>query len=207
MLRVACCLATERGIQVCAPVHDALLVEGDAADLGEVVAATRAAMREAACVVLAGVEVGTEATTVSWPERYADPRGAVMWQRVTALLDREAERYGDDPAGWPAVAAPPALRWRQPKGSGERHGLAGQVRCLGCGKWIRQRPEAGDWAEAERAYAGDEYEEHDCPADYGRALDLTTEDEWAAWEARERELREVEEVGEVAEVEEVSKVE
>ena len=33
MLRMACCLATERGINVCAPVHDALLVEGAAGDL------------------------------------------------------------------------------------------------------------------------------------------------------------------------------
>ena len=30
MLRLACCLATERGVEVCAPVHDALLIEGDA---------------------------------------------------------------------------------------------------------------------------------------------------------------------------------
>jgi len=28
MLRLACCLATERGVAVCAPVHDALLLEG-----------------------------------------------------------------------------------------------------------------------------------------------------------------------------------
>ena len=28
MLRLACCLATERGIAVCCPVHDALLIEG-----------------------------------------------------------------------------------------------------------------------------------------------------------------------------------
>jgi DNA polymerase I len=27
MLRNACCLATERGVSVCAPVHDALLIE------------------------------------------------------------------------------------------------------------------------------------------------------------------------------------
>jgi hypothetical protein len=110
-----------------------------------------------------------------------------MWERVEALLDQEAERYGDDPAAWPAVTAPAPLRSRRSKGSGERHGLAGQVRCSGCGQWIRRRPEAGDWAEAERAYAGDEYEEHDCPADYGQALDLTSEEEWAAWEALERE--------------------
>jgi DNA polymerase I len=28
MLRLACCLATERGIEVCAPVHDAVLICG-----------------------------------------------------------------------------------------------------------------------------------------------------------------------------------
>ena len=47
MLRMACCLATERGINVCAPVHDALLVEGAAGEISDVVAAVRAAMAEA----------------------------------------------------------------------------------------------------------------------------------------------------------------
>ena len=27
MLRLACCLVTERGIQLCCPIHDAVLVE------------------------------------------------------------------------------------------------------------------------------------------------------------------------------------
>ena len=35
ILRLACCLATERGIAVVAPVHDALLIESDARDLDE----------------------------------------------------------------------------------------------------------------------------------------------------------------------------
>jgi DNA polymerase-1 len=86
MLRVACCLATEQGIKVCAPVHDALLVEADADQLDQVIDATRTAMAEASRKVLAGVEVGTDVTTVYWPNRYADPRGQVMWQRVTKLL-------------------------------------------------------------------------------------------------------------------------
>ncbi len=30
MLRIACCLATERGIRICAPVHDAVLIEAPA---------------------------------------------------------------------------------------------------------------------------------------------------------------------------------
>src|SRR5262249_620296 len=45
MLRVACCLATEQGVQVCAPVHDALLVESSADDIDEVVEFTSSLMR------------------------------------------------------------------------------------------------------------------------------------------------------------------
>src|SRR6266540_1681170 len=193
MLRLACCLATERGVQVCAPVHDALLVEADAADLGGVISITRAAMSEAARMVLRGVDVATEATVVTWPERYADPRGAVMWERVAALLDEWDAR---SPADRPYVSPPKPIRKRTPKGSGERRGLVGQIRCTGCGKWIRRRPAAGDWAEAERAYAGDEYEEHYCEADFGHALDPASDEEWAAWEASE--VGAVNEVGSVA---------
>lgn len=87
MLRLACCLATERGISVCAPVHDALLIEAPTAQIDETVAATSAAMTEASRVVLAGVEINTDAEIVRWPDRYADPRGAVMWDRITQLLD------------------------------------------------------------------------------------------------------------------------
>ena len=45
-------------------------------------------MREASQVVLNGFELGTDATVVRYPERYMDERGAVMWRRVMALLDR-----------------------------------------------------------------------------------------------------------------------
>jgi hypothetical protein len=86
MLRLACCLATERGVDVCAPVHDALLVEGPADEIGAVVDATRSAMAEASRAVLGGLEVGTDAEVVRWPNRYADPRGQTMWDRVTELL-------------------------------------------------------------------------------------------------------------------------
>ena len=86
MLRLACSIATERGIEVCAPVHDALLVEGSAGDIDDVVAATRTAMAEASRAVLDGLEIGTDAEIVRWPDRYADPRGAVMWDRVMDLV-------------------------------------------------------------------------------------------------------------------------
>ena len=57
MLRLACCLATERGVAVCAPVHDALLVEGPAGRIQSVVLDTQRAMTEASRVVLCRVRV------------------------------------------------------------------------------------------------------------------------------------------------------
>jgi DNA polymerase I-like protein with 3'-5' exonuclease and polymerase domains len=87
MLRLACCLATERGIKVCAPVHDAVLIEAEADQIGQVVADTQAAMREASEVVLSGFPLRTDATTVRHPGRYADPRGERMWGVVQGILD------------------------------------------------------------------------------------------------------------------------
>jgi hypothetical protein len=86
MLRLACCLATERGIPVLAPVHDAVLVGGPAGDIEAVVGAMQGSMAEASRVVLGGFEVRSDATIVRWPGRYMDPRGRVFWTRVMALL-------------------------------------------------------------------------------------------------------------------------
>jgi hypothetical protein len=85
MLRLACCLATERGVSVCAPVHDALLIEASADEIADAVAATQTAMADASRAVL-DVEVPTDVVVVHWPDRYADPRGAVMWDRVSELV-------------------------------------------------------------------------------------------------------------------------
>ena len=87
MLRLACCLATEQGIMVCAPVHDALLVEGSADEIEQVVADTQAAMAEASRMVLDGFELRTEAKIVRWPDRYMDERGQKMWDSVMEILD------------------------------------------------------------------------------------------------------------------------
>ncbi|MHC4402230.1 MAG: DNA polymerase [Planctomycetota bacterium] len=81
MLRLACCFATERGIEVCAPVHDALLVEGPADGINEVVAATERVMAEASRYVLDGFELRTEANIVRWPDRYMDKRGVKSGKR------------------------------------------------------------------------------------------------------------------------------
>jgi len=91
MLRLACCLATERGIRVCAPIHDAVLVEASEDEIGDVVRATQEVMLEASEVVLDGFRLRTDADVVVSPDRYMDARGRDMWERVTALLGDDGE--------------------------------------------------------------------------------------------------------------------
>jgi DNA polymerase I-like protein with 3'-5' exonuclease and polymerase domains len=86
MLRLACCLATERGIEVCAPVHDAVLIAAPLQRLDENIARMQAVMRAASRAVLGGFEVRVEATAVRHPDRFMDPRGEVMWRRIMTLL-------------------------------------------------------------------------------------------------------------------------
>jgi hypothetical protein len=86
MLRLACCLATERGVEVCAPVHDAILICAPLDRLDSDIAKTRAAMAEASRVVLNGFELGTDVSITRYPNRYMDVRGRVMWDRVMTLL-------------------------------------------------------------------------------------------------------------------------
>jgi hypothetical protein len=87
MLRLACIFATERGVTVCAPVHDALLIEADTADIGAAVAITQEAMAEASRIVLAGLEIPTDVKIFDWPDRFPIPDNSrVMLQTVTEIL-------------------------------------------------------------------------------------------------------------------------
>jgi DNA polymerase I-like protein with 3'-5' exonuclease and polymerase domains len=88
MLRLACCLATERGIEVCAPVHDAVLIAAPFDRLDADISGMQDAMRKASHEVLNGFELGTDVAVVQHPDRYMDERGRVMWDRVMALSDR-----------------------------------------------------------------------------------------------------------------------
>jgi DNA polymerase-1 len=86
MLRLACCLATESGIEVCAPVHDAVLICAPLERLEDAIAAMRAAMVEASRVVLGGFELRTDVMRVRHPDRFRDPRGTRMWGQVMDLI-------------------------------------------------------------------------------------------------------------------------
>jgi len=105
ILRLACCFATERGIAVCAPVHDAILIEARLADLDITVAAAQAAMAEASAIVLDGFPLRSDAKLARYPERYVDERGQAMWETVWTIVGDEDGATSTWPArrcrSWP----------------------------------------------------------------------------------------------------------
>lgn len=86
MLRLACCLATEAGVTVCAPVHDAVLIEASEDEIESDVFRMQGFMRQASEIVLDGFPLRTDAKIIHHPDRYLDSRGITMWEHVSMLL-------------------------------------------------------------------------------------------------------------------------
>jgi DNA polymerase I len=87
MLRIAAIAATEAGIEVCAPVHDAFLIAAPLHRLEDDIAAMRGIMSKAGRAVTGGLDIRTDAEIVRWPDRYMDERGKEMWRKVVSLLE------------------------------------------------------------------------------------------------------------------------
>jgi hypothetical protein len=86
MLRLACCLGTENGIRICAPVHDAVLITAPISELDADIVTMRHYMEQSSAIVLAGFKLATEAKTVLYPDHYTDRRGEKMFAKVMDLL-------------------------------------------------------------------------------------------------------------------------
>ncbi len=89
MLRIACIRMTEAGIRVCAPVHDAVLIEAPLEELEARVQQAQDLMSEASRQVLGGFALTTDADIYRYPERYRDEeRGGKFWDKVMDLLSK-----------------------------------------------------------------------------------------------------------------------
>ena len=86
MLRLACIFGIEAGIKICAPVHDAILIEAPVCEIDETVRTMQELMEKASAVVLDGFRLRSDAKIVRFPDRYIDPRGERMWNTVMKLL-------------------------------------------------------------------------------------------------------------------------
>jgi len=92
MMRLAAIGATEAGIEVCAPVHDAFLITAPLERLDEDVAHMREIMSQAGEAVC-GIRVRTDAQVVRYPDRYMDEKGIDMWNLVVNLVHVPEARY------------------------------------------------------------------------------------------------------------------
>jgi hypothetical protein len=93
MLRLACCFLVEAGIELVAPVHDAVMVEASIEEIDQVVERTQELMQRAGRIVLGGVEIRTDVDVIRWPDRFSDPRGEAMWERVTGIVGQLEALY------------------------------------------------------------------------------------------------------------------
>lgn len=94
MMRIAAIAATEAGIEVCAPVHDAFLITAPLDRLDQDVARMREIMTRAGRAVTGALDVRTEAKIVRAPDRYMADGAQPMWDRVMRLLE-EVEATND----------------------------------------------------------------------------------------------------------------
>src|SRR5262249_1163249 len=72
ILRLASCLLVDAGVTVCAPLHDAFLIEAPADTIDSVVESCQLTMRDASQQALGGFPLRTEAKIIRCPERYKD---------------------------------------------------------------------------------------------------------------------------------------
>jgi len=87
MMRLAAIAATESGIEVCAPVHDAFLIAAPLEVLDEHVSRMRELMTKASLVITGSVPIRTDAKTIRFPDRYVDDEEVDMWNLVVQLAD------------------------------------------------------------------------------------------------------------------------
>lgn len=87
ILRIASILLNNAGIEVCAPVHDAFLIRGPDGEIEEITKKAQALMEQASREVLNGFTIRTDVKIIHPGERYSDPRGQEMWDRITGILE------------------------------------------------------------------------------------------------------------------------
>jgi DNA polymerase-1 len=95
MLRLACIRGIEIGIEICAPVHDAILIAAPLDRLELDVARMQEVMEQASRAVLGGFTLRSDAAAiVRYPDRYMDKRGKAMWERVVRLIEEREREPG-----------------------------------------------------------------------------------------------------------------
>ena len=83
-MRLAAIYANQAGVPLCAPVHDAFLIEAPEGQIREEVATLQAAMNQASRDVLDGYTLRTDIEVTNHPGHF-QAGGREFWERILAL--------------------------------------------------------------------------------------------------------------------------
>lgn len=87
-LRLSCVRLMGAGIKICAPIHDAILIEAPTDEIDDTVIAAQGMMMQACRDLFSGEACRVDADVVSAPERFMDmKRGVGMWNTVMRVCD------------------------------------------------------------------------------------------------------------------------
>jgi DNA polymerase I-like protein with 3'-5' exonuclease and polymerase domains len=98
MMRIAMIAATEAGIKICAPVHDAFWIMAPLNELDDTIVHMRDIMIRAGEAVTGGLRVGVSVEKiVRWPNclgnvRSPNDKGQAMWQEIRSLIPQLPQR-------------------------------------------------------------------------------------------------------------------
>ncbi len=88
MMRLAAIDAVEAGIRVCAPVHDAFLIESTIENIEHDVARMRACMARASANVLGGFRLQSDAEIIRFPSRFGEDKHSRLWNVAMEVVNQ-----------------------------------------------------------------------------------------------------------------------
>jgi DNA polymerase I len=93
ILQRAIYFVQQAGVQVCAPIHDAILIQAPVADIRDHAWRAKEAMQRASRDLLGGFTIQVDGwgehssdDFVVWPHHYTDGRGRGMWSKLAPIL-------------------------------------------------------------------------------------------------------------------------
>jgi DNA polymerase-1 len=90
MLRLAVILGREKGVDICATIHDAILIQASLEELEVQTTVMQSCMEEASRSVLDGFELRSEAEYTRYPEAFGGRQGP-MWDLIQNVIDGRHE--------------------------------------------------------------------------------------------------------------------
>ena len=85
IFRIAVDMMLDRGMMLCATVHDAVLIESSVKNIARD-CGSRRSWATASKIVLGGFELKTDCAVTKYPRRYIEESGKDMWDRVRNLI-------------------------------------------------------------------------------------------------------------------------